>query len=164
MILEPAPHHQGIMPFFVYGSLMTGFGNATIWNDRIDRIEQNLIVTGYQLFGLEAPGTAAPYPYAVPDPDPDHFIMGELLWPSCDIDAGQVTKDFDWVEGHPQHYLRQEVAVLRGRDRTVKAWMYVFPSDRHLIPRLTPLGSSWRVYRDQCQRQGKRLPALLSVV
>ena len=146
MIIEPK-RHQGIVPFFVYGTLMLGEGNDRMWHRHVDRIEQNLVVPGYQLgVNVIDPSVIASFPYAMSDPDPDHYIMGEVLWPDSDEAAGWLTKELDRIEGHPNHYKRISVEVLRNAHESVTAWMYVMAREEIWGSRITKIGSSWREY------------------
>lgn len=135
-------HHVGVMPFFVYGTLMHSSGAADRWIDQVDRIERNLIVTGYSLYV-----THGSFPYALEVPDPDTYVFGELLWPKSDYAAGVLTRRFDAIEGHPDFYVRTMVEITRSRTSTQTAWMYVLPTE-HKIPGTTymPIGSSWRMW------------------
>lgn len=144
MIIEPK-HHQGMMPFFVYGTLMLGESNDRCWHDLVDRVEQGLVVAGYQLAVNAPAGYRGMFPYAIPDPDPDHYVIGELLWPSSDEAAGAMTEIFDRLEGHPRHYVRTEVQVLRNAREKVPGWMYVM-AQVQFRSQLTKIGSSWRVH------------------
>lgn len=155
MIIEPK-HHQGIVPFFVYGTLLLGEGNDRRWHDLVDRVEQNLVVAGYQLAVNHIEGYIASFPYAVSDSDPDHYVMGDLLWPNSDESAGKMTEDFDRLEGHPHHYVRTSVKVLRNAHETVESWMYVLARPEIWESRMKKIGSSWREYLKREQQLGQR--------
>lgn len=155
MIVAPK-HHKGVMPFFVYGTLMLGEGNDARWHDRVDRVEQGLVVAGYQLKAFDTDSHVATFPYAMVDPDPDHYVMGELLWPASDEDAGWLTASFDGLEGHPDNYVRTEVMVLRNARETVPAWMYVYPDSVLNNHHLVTIGSSWKDYLRRKDQSGAK--------
>lgn len=139
-------HHQGTMPFFVYGTLMWEWGAADRWIDQVDRVERRLLVTGYNLWV-----THGNFPFAVKADNPDHYVFGELLWPSSDKAAGILTERFDRIEGHPNFYYRTEVTVTRTSQSKQQAWMYTMPKEDLLRDAwgVSPasIGPSWRAWK-----------------
>lgn len=133
----------GIMPFFVYGTLTYEDDGGKRWIDCVNRVERNVLVRGYTLWV-----THGAFPYAMVDPDPDHYVFGDLLWPANDAAAGTLTERFDRIEGHPDFYRRTEVTVTVNTVRTEKAWMYTITPNGFVRPEdLKQIGSSWMTYR-----------------
>ena len=134
---------EGIIPFFVYGTLMMSDGGEDRWIDDVIRVERNLIVCGYSLYI-----THGSFPYAMEVDSPDEYVFGELLWPRNDVAAGLMTKRLDQIEGHPSFYRRTLVDVTRNSRSTQQAWMYVYPIGNCWDPmQLVPIGASWRVWQ-----------------
>lgn len=128
----------GIMPFFVYGTLLNEAGGWRRWLQWVNRVERNLIVPGYSLFV-----THGAFPYAMKAAE-NEYVIGELLHPLNDKAAGDMTIAFDDIEGHPHFYKRTEVTVMRSRTEQVKAWMYLMEPSRMIHPEIcAPIGCSW---------------------
>lgn len=134
---------DGVMPFFVYGTLLAADDGDRVWLQYVNRIEQNLIVTGYSLWT-----THGAFPYAMESIDDSEYVFGDLLWPANDLEAGRMTRALDSMEGHPSWYVRTAVTVMRNRHSTQEAWMYVMPTAHMYAPgACKAIGSSWMTYK-----------------
>ena len=141
----------GIIPFFVYGTLMMADNGEGAWIADVDRVERHLIVTGYSLFV-----THGHFPYAMKVENPNEFVFGELIWPADADSARKMTARFDSIEGHPHFYTRTLVEVTRNSRSTEAAWMYVFHTKHAWEPAaLKSIGSSWRTWKSQNPQEDK---------
>lgn len=131
-------------PFFVYGTLRPGHGNARIY-DRIAAATGD----GQTWLYEHRLVTHGPFPYCIPAPAEQnaipHVTVGALVTPEPGC-YGEVMDRLDMLEGFPVHYDRRLVTVetLTG---PVEAWVYI-PSDivkRANLPAVP--GNDWNAYR-----------------
>ena len=106
-------------PYFVYGTLRPGWGNARLWKHReaTARYDGETCVHGYELYAGEIP-------FAVPG---DGMVVGALIYPHPTYAEG-LRGNLDALEGHPRMYRRTECVALTP-DGPVDAWIYVFQLD-----------------------------------
>lgn len=104
------------LPYFVYGTLRPGHGNARLWHG-LARAEGDGVATvsGYRLV------SNGYFPYAVPTSG--YAIVGTLVFPAAEH-ADEVKDRLDMLEGYPDHYDRRLVLVRSGGRRDL-AIMYV---------------------------------------
>jgi gamma-glutamylcyclotransferase (GGCT)/AIG2-like uncharacterized protein YtfP len=118
-----------MMPYFCYGTLRPGCGNAWLWQGCQAECRGDGLVTAPE-YGLMVKGL----PFAVPrrvlelarDEDVDP-VRGALIFPSPDGNLASVLRrQLDELEGHPFGYFRTPTVVhYEGGERL--AWIYVWP-------------------------------------
>ena len=114
---------MGISRLFVYGTLKQGMSN----HDRFcgDALTIEPAATTGRLYHL-------PYGFPAMFDAPDGQVFGEVMtFP----DIEKTIEAMDYLEGyHPTgrcHYLRiAKQVTIRSKNKTVLAWVYVYPQDR----------------------------------
>lgn len=93
---------------FVYGSLMSGFGNHRFLHDA-------KFISEARTKGLMF--DAGPFPMAITDPL--SYIYGEVYKINEDT-----LREIDYLEGHPDFYRRHNVNVIKDDGEEIRAWCY----------------------------------------
>lgn len=132
------------LPFFVYGTLLRGFGNYR-W--ALDGNTDNIIeaeITGFEMY------SAGGFPYAVQVEDETKKIQGELMFVQEDKFAS-VLRGLDRLEGYPNHYDRIEtVAVTKdGEEREIQCRVYVYARKSDMRGLYKVESGSWREYTNR---------------
>ena len=117
--------HAGRHTVFVYGTLKSGHANHQLLT-AAKRLGEGLTAAKFGFYAGPDPfvGEAAQIPFAYEQPaagDEAVRIHGEL-W---SVDAATLV-EFDRLEGHPDWYQRQTVAIALGEDE-MEAAMYIIP-------------------------------------
>ena len=111
------------LPFFVYGTLRPGYGNAGRWEGRADARHDGTVLA----YGLKLVAVHHGFPHGIRTDDADDVTVGALIFPHADQHAA-IMKSLDVLEGHPRHYLRQRIGVeVPGQELRV-AWTYAVPA------------------------------------
>jgi gamma-glutamylaminecyclotransferase len=110
--MEKKTEYNGNVLLFVYGTLMSGFGNNRLLSESFF-VGKAETIGEYSLY-------ASGIPYVYPD-KPTSKIKGEL-W---EVTPQQLPR-IDQLEGHPRWYNRQLIDVMCN-DTLYKAWLYFMP-------------------------------------
>ncbi|MFJ3789784.1 gamma-glutamylcyclotransferase family protein [Kitasatospora sp. NPDC090091] len=110
------------LPFFVYGTLRTGGANQAVHLAGRCADVRPAVLEGAVLHA--GPG----YPYAVPDPDPEQRITGELVAIRPGAYAAALTaldRLEDCRDDGTGEYVRRRLPVRLPDGRTADAWVYL---------------------------------------
>jgi gamma-glutamylcyclotransferase (GGCT)/AIG2-like uncharacterized protein YtfP len=108
------------MPYAVYGTLRSGYGNDTVWHGLGESFGLGTI-TGYKLV------TNGGFPYALPASS--EVTVVEIIVPFMEY-AEELRQRLDWLEGYPDLYSRREEQIHL-TDEDVNCIMYVPPQRDH---------------------------------
>ncbi|MFE7560396.1 gamma-glutamylcyclotransferase family protein [Kitasatospora sp. NPDC057500] len=116
------PAEHPVLPFFVYGTLLTGGRNhAAFLAGRCAGVRA-AVLEGAALHA--GPG----YPYAVPDPAPGRRISGELVTVRPDAHPATLAALDRLEDCRPDgrgEYVRERLAVRTADGAAVDAWVYL---------------------------------------
>lgn len=94
-------------PYFVYGTLRPGYGNAKLWQSAGAQaaFDGRVRVRGFQM-------RASGIPFAIRTDDERSEIVGALIYPPYNEGMQRWLRyDLDSLEGHPHLYERQATRV-----------------------------------------------------
>lgn len=128
-------------PFFVYGTLMTGYGNHRVVMDYVKDIKE-ATVKGFDIYPYGG------FPFVKPG---NSVVMGQLIYVNDD-DYQAALQNCDWLEGYTEGrsgnmYERETVTVTTEDGKEVEAWIYVGHSFDSSKKEKIESGS-WRDYTD----------------
>ncbi|XZG69128.1 gamma-glutamylcyclotransferase family protein [Chitinibacteraceae bacterium HSL-7] len=98
------------MLVLVYGTLKRGGSNHS-WLGSAGFVGAATTLERYTLYAIQ-------YPFMVREPA--YPVHGEVY----EVDADGLAR-LDVLEGHPDDYFREEIAVVLGNGRVVQAWAYL---------------------------------------
>jgi gamma-glutamylcyclotransferase (GGCT)/AIG2-like uncharacterized protein YtfP len=115
-----------MLPFFVYGTLRSGFGNYEAYLRGNTEAEAPAYVTG----ALWHTGSVIPYMTKDVVEGTSGVVHGELMWVPENI-YKQVLSGLDGLEGYRKgstwnHYNREKVVATLEDGSTVEAWAYYY--------------------------------------
>ena len=109
------------LPIFVYGTLMSGFGNYMRLLHGHYTTTQKGCIHGFEMVSLGG------FPMILNSELTDKVVCGELFWINQE-EYDQVLHNLDRLEGHPSFYIRTKVPVIVGQD-VCNAYVYVGSKD-----------------------------------
>lgn len=121
-------------PIAVYGTLIEGFHNATLWEGLATYEE--CVIHDFRLV------THGWYPYAIPAEG--SLTVGQIITPTSEVNALTILSRLDHLEGVPHHYSREVATVQLENDAMVTAWIYVPVTDESGLHPV--LENDWRLY------------------
>lgn len=131
------------LPAFVYGTLMTGFGNYRRCLQGATADTRKAAVSGFRMYDVANGG----FPGIVPG---NNNVVGQLMYIKPEL-YEQVMERLDMLEGYREGhkarsmYIRQQVTAVDEAGQEVQCWIYVWNGDVRYCPEV-PAGD-WRAYK-----------------
>jgi gamma-glutamylcyclotransferase (GGCT)/AIG2-like uncharacterized protein YtfP len=130
------------LPFFVYGTLMTGFGNRERCLRGVIGEATPATITGFEMFDVAGGG----FPGII---DGSQMVVGELVFIDIEAKYLDVLARLDSLEGYRKGaksslYVRRKVQATDNSGNTYEAWVYVWNSPVNQHCRVD--GNDWRKY------------------
>lgn len=118
------------MKVFVYGTLLSGFGNNRLLVD--SKYLGQEIIEGFEMYSLGG------FPAITPG-------KGRILGEVYEVDEKTMTR-LDGLEGYPNFYNRMKIDINNNTD---EAWVYFMDNPHRFRGGSTPLvvSGSWKTYR-----------------
>jgi len=118
---------------FVYGTLMTGFGNSGVGEINGEYVGPATLKGDYYMGAGGCPFVYEEKPENWPDETPASEVLGELWVGKEGLSESVVLSATDQLEGHPHFYTRRLREVEHNGELYV-AWVYLMENREHQVP------------------------------